>query len=420
MKLFDLLVREIRFRKLNFALSVTSVVVGSGCVVAALLVLRAFDKETEQTLATMAETSRKAWAQFQDEMRKDMLDMGFNLMILHKEQNISDPPDQAKYLPESYIQRLADSRIATINHVLPFLQQKVWWPERKRWVALVGTTGEIYVKNASRQQPMLERVASGNAIVGYAIHQSLDLKVGDQLAVLGKEFKIQECLSAKSFEEDEQIWIPLKDAQKLLDKKDAITGLLAINCLCSPKDLLRIHEEIASLLPDTRVVEYSSRLLTRANVRSKAALQAEEAFAREKTGRQQLREKRVAFAAVVPPLVVAVSVVWLALLMWNNTQQRRVELAILRAMGLASRKVLALFIGKAVVVGVIGALVGLPLGVVCAACFAGDVAALVGTRDLVPFALYVTAAVFMSVVGSWIPASLAAGTDPARILTEES
>ena len=64
------------------------------------------------------------------------------------------------------------------------------------------------------------------------------------------------------------------------------------------------------------------------------------------------------FAAVFVPLVVAVSVVWLAFLIWSNVRQRKTEIGILSAMGLPARSILFLFIGKAVIVGLAGSLVG--------------------------------------------------------------
>lgn len=418
MNLFQLLKREICYRKLNFALSLTSVALGVACVSGTVLMLRVFDQETEQALTTMAQNSRSAWDKFQEEMRKDMLSMGFNLMILHKDYNLSSPPDQARYLPESYIQRLAESRLATINHVLPFLQQKVWWPERKRWVTLVGTTGEVYVQSG-QQKPMLPRVQKDHAILGFAIHQSLNVKTGDELALCGRTFTVQECRPAKGFDEDEQIWIPLADSQEILDKKGLITGMLAVNCQCAPKDLIKIHREVGALLPDTRVVEHNSQLVARANVRSKSALEADQALARETAMREQLKEKRLSFAAILLPLVAMVSIAWLAFLVWSNVQQRRAEIGILSAMGVPPGRILLLFIAKAVVVGFIGSLIGFCLGVAFAVMQAGLTTRMLQPADAGDAAIYMAAAVMMSVVGSWVPAMLASRIDPAVTLREE-
>lgn len=418
MKLLPLLFKEMWHRKLNSILSVTSVAIGVACVVSSVLSLRLFDAETEHTLARMTETSRRAWDHFQDEMRKEMLEMGFNLMILHKEHQLSSPSDQAQCLPESYVNRLASSKLATINHVLPFLQQKVWWSERKRWITLVGTTGEVLVQSA-QQEPMLPRVRDGGVILGYGIHQSLSLAPNDKIVISGREFIVQECLPAKGFEEDEQLWIPLATAQEMLHLEGKITGMLAVNCNCAPKDLIKIHHDIAALLPDTRVVEYNSRIMARANVRSKAAIEADESLEREKITREQLKEKRLNFAAILIPLTMVASMAWLVFLMWSNVQQRKTEIGILCAMGLPSRSILALFTAKAAVIGFVGSIFGLLLGILFVAITTESFWHLLHASDYGTFTLYLLAATFMSVVGSWIPALLASQLDPAVALREE-
>ena len=418
MKLIHLLIKEMLHRRLNLGLSLASVAIGVACVVGTLLTFRVFDIETEQTLASMAEQSQQAWDKFQDEMRKEMLEMGFNLMILHKDYNLSTPPEQARFLPESYVNCLAESRLATINHVLPFLQQKIWWAEKKRWITLVGTTGEVLVQSA-RQTPMLPRVNEGSVILGFGIHQSLNLHVHDRLVLSDRTFTVQECLPAKGFDEDEQVWIPLSTAQEMLNRKGLITGLLAINCNCAPKDLIKIHLEIAALLPDTQVVEYNSRIMARANVRSKAALEADEALEREKTTREALKEKRMGFAAILVPFIIVMSMAWLTFLMWSNVQQRKSEIGILCAMGMPSRSILALFTVKAAIIGASGSLLGLIFGIALVTARTGLFTQVITVSDLGGFTVYLVVATLMSLLGSWVPALVASQLDPAVTLREE-
>jgi putative ABC transport system permease protein len=419
MRILSLLAKEIAHRKLNFTLSALSVAIGVACVVGTVLILRVFDRETEKTLASMSDSSRMAWDKFQDEMRKDMLEMGFNLMILNKDYELSSPSGDEKYLPESYVNLMARLPMALINHVMPFLQQKVWWPEQKRWITLAGTTGEVFISDPTSQKPIIPRVKKGSAILGYAIHQGLGLKPGDSLTLSNRTFVIQECLPAKGFEDDEQVWIPLTDVQEMLNKKGLITGLYAVNCQCAPKDLLGLHRTIEDLLPGSKVIEHNSKLVARAKVRSKSAVEADEALARERAAREQLKEKRLAFAAILVPFIVVVSVAWLAFLMWSNVRQRKEEIGILSAIGLPSRSILFLFLGKAIVTGILGSLIGLGLGIGVAVYRSGSPAGLLASADATKFCVYVAGAIVMSIVASWIPALVASRIDPAVTLREE-
>jgi putative ABC transport system permease protein len=147
-------------------------------------------------------------------------------------------------------------------------------------------------------------------------------------------------------------------------------------------------------------------------------VEADQALEREKETRKQLKERRLAFAAVFVPLVVVVSVVWLAFLIWSNVRQRKTEIGILSAMGLPARSILFLFIGKAVIVGLAGSLVGFGAGVALVAVQGGAVATVVRSSDIPLAAGYLLVAVLMSMVASWVPALMAARMDPAVSLRE--
>ena len=63
-------------------------------------------------------------AKLKDDTRKAMLKLGFNVVILPKDQNLSDwyADDYAsKYMPEEYVTKLANSRVVTVRHFLPSL-----------------------------------------------------------------------------------------------------------------------------------------------------------------------------------------------------------------------------------------------------------------------------------------------------------
>src|SRR5438105_7079834 len=85
-----LILREICYRKLNFALGVLSVLVAVGCLVAALAFLHAHDLRTEEVIAAKEAETRQQVAKLEDDYRKIGVGMGFNLLILPRDQNLSD------------------------------------------------------------------------------------------------------------------------------------------------------------------------------------------------------------------------------------------------------------------------------------------------------------------------------------------
>jgi len=418
MQALRLLVREIAHRKLIFLAGAIAVALSMGISVGAVMLLRAFDAETESILESKEREVTRAWARFKDDVRKTMLELGFNLVVLHEKQNLSTPDEHAHHLPESYARTLADAKLMSINHVLPFLKQKVWWRERDRWITVYGTPGEVQIKDPSKQVPMVTMIKPGHASLGRGVHKSLGLKEGDRLLLLGREFVIQDCRSAEGFEEDEQIRIPLDEAQALLDKQGMITGLMAVNCVCAdPEGMAKIRKQIQELLPGTQVLEHKGNMVVRVEERARAAREAEASLARERQARARLHEGREAFNATLIPLVSVVAVVWLGLITWLNVRHRRGEIAILRAIGWTDRRVFGLIIGKAVLIGLIGGILGCVGGVGLVALRRQS--AVEFSYDAGLLVVSVLGAVLLAVLASWVPATLAARTDPAVVLQEE-
>ena len=425
MSVAHLVVREIAFRKLSFALGVLSVLAAVGTLVAALTVLRKHDARTEQIIAAKEAATKARLAQLEDDYRKITLKMGFNVLILPKDQNLSDlyADDYAtKYMPEEYAPRLAKSRVATINHILPSLQQKVKWPESDRTVLLMGVRGEVYLPS-KQQKPLLQPVEPGQMILGAELARNLQLKKGDRTKLMGREFTVHQINEERGTKDDITVWIDLATAQELLDKKGLINAILALDCTCATVDrLAQIRGEIAKILPDTQIIEFQSQALARAETRHRAAAEAVAAIEQEKQNRARLRRERESFAAVLVPVVMLGSAVWIGFLALANVRERRTEIGVLRALGLRRRQIFSLFLGKAVLTGLVGAALGYAAGVLAGNSWkeAADQTPLtLPWLDPTLLAIVLVAAPVLAAIASWLPALIAAQQDPADILREE-
>lgn len=425
MNLYRLVLREIIHRPLSFVLAALSASVAVAFLVAAMTILQKHDVRTDQIIAAKEAATRQEMAKLEDDYRKMMLKLGFNVMILPKDQNLSDlyADDYAsKYMPEEYATRLARSRVATINHVLPSLQQKVKWPEYGRTVLLMGVRGEVYAHNPTHK-PLQETVAPGTLVLGQELARSLPLHVGDKTKVMGREFTVAKINPERGNKDDITIWINLLEAQELLDKRGLINGILALDCTCDTLDRLGlIRPEIAKILPDTQVIEYASQSLTRAEARQRAKDEAQASIVREQEGRAKLRSQREALAAVLVPVVMVGSAIWIGLLALANVRERRGEIGILRALGLRSRRILLIFLGKAVVVGFAGAVVGYLIGRAMGTLWRetpGAPPIPIAFLDPKLLLLIALATPLLATLASWLPAISATQQDPAIVLREE-
>ena len=428
MTIWSLLVREILHRKFNFALGVFSVMVASGSLIGAVTLLRIHDIQTGQILEEKQAELAANMAQLQDETRKAMLKLGFNVVILPKDQNLSDwySDDYAsKYMPEDYVEKLADSGVVTVRHFLPSLQQKIEWPERKRKIILVGTRGEVPNLHKSLVKPLVQSVPPGTITLGHELHRSMDIKVGDNVVLMEKSFKVNACYKERGNKDDITAWIYLAEAQELLDKPGKINAILALECHCTGDALPIIRKEIAGVLPNTQVIERGSRAIARAEARTKVAEQALLAVENEKTARATLRQSREHFASILIPVVVTACAVWVAVLGFTNVRTRRDEIGILRTLGVSARHVLIMFMSRHVLLGVLGGALGFGAGVLSAVYFGaarqGTSLQTIGT-DFSWAGLLVASvggAAALAVIAGWIPALIATRQDPAVVLHEE-
>jgi ABC-type lipoprotein release transport system permease subunit len=421
MSVTHLIWRELRYCWLTFALGVVAVAAATGCLVAVVVLLRAHDRRTEELVAAKQNQTQERMRRLEDDYRK--INKEFNLLILHKDQDLSAYYTKGyadRDMPETYARKLADARVLTINHVLPLLQQRLFWPERKREIVLIGVRGEVYVQS-KKQEPILHPVPKGSVVVGHELHQALGLDAGAKLTLLGRPFTISKVQEAHGNADDVTLWIDLQEAQDLLGKNGSINGILALECGCAPERLPKIRSEVASQLPQTQVVEFHTQATARAEARSRAAEEAKDAVESEKQGRARLREEREATAAMLAPVVLVVGVVWIGLLTLANVRDRALEVGVLRALGLRTGQVVWLFLGRALLLGLLGGLLGVAAGLAAALPFAeathGGAGPLLSGVAVVLLAAPL-AAMLLAALAAWLPIQVAVRRDPALALRE--
>lgn len=420
MRIRNLVLKEIKNRKLNFLSGLISVIIAVSTVTGAITLLRIHDMETTEIITTKEKETRERMALLQDDYRKISKDLGFNLLILPKDQNITDlyaDNYASKYMPESFVDSLAASKSVLIRHLLPTLQQKMTWPEEKRTIVLTGTRGEVPFLHKAPKEPMMDAVSPGEMIIGYELHNSLGLKPGDKTVLMGKEFSILKCNEARGNIDDITIWVNLGEAQKMLDKEGEINAILALKCHCASNELASVRAEVHNVLPGTQVYEKGSKILVRAEARDRAAKEAKEAIDAEILHREQLRAENENFSAILLPVVILMSMIWIVLLLMGNVRDRKGEIGIMRAIGVKEKKIMYLFFQKALIMGLLGAFVGNFLGIVIVSLWEGVFNP--GFLDLPLLALILLLAGVLSIISAYIPATIAARQDPADILKEE-
>ena len=437
MKVRRLILLEIMHRKLGFALAVSTIAASVAALVAVAGLLGSHDLRTTGMLDEMnAETLRmeerftREMKAYEDGVRKTMKGLGFNVFIFPEGQELDEVYAEgfaSKTMPEDYANTLAQSKIVTVNHLLPSLTRKLKWPERERTVILIGIRGEVPIAHKDPKKPLIDPVPKGRIVLGYELHRSLGLSEGNSTVFMGREFTIEKCHSERGTKDDVTIWMHLGECQELLGEEGRINAIKALECNCASIDRLgEIRKEIAGILPGTKVIETESKALARAEARNKAKKLSQTAIAAKKAETVKLRADRERLRVedgqkynALLSVVIVLSMAWVAFLAFSNSRDRRSEIGILRAMGISTGAILSALMGRAFLVGFTGAGLTLLLAFILSAPLSEHLNGfeLQSLAGYVPMVLLCVPA--LSCAASWLPALQAVNRDPATILRNE-
>ncbi len=440
----QLMLAEIWHRKANFVLSILAVVVATTLFVASPTIMRGYGYESDQRLAAMHRETATKLEQMQEESAADignmekrtrriMRDLGFNLRIVHRNTDMAQFHANfvAFDMPEEYLQLLANApEITKIVHLVATVKQMIEIDGSPRLV--IGYAPEATQSHIEKKAPMGYQVKPGEVFLGSVA--AAGYKIGDKIDILGQSFKVARILEEHgSRDEDIAIMMDLRTAQKLLGKEGRLSEIVALGCKCKTVERIEeIRAQLEGILPEARVMEISTRAIARDKQRKLLSAYHQEAMEKythdreqivrdEQEGRQGVISLLSLLTGVITPLVVLACAMWIGFLAWANTRERRTEIGLLRALGKRSAAIAAIFLGKAVLLGVAGGVFGSLLGMILAQ-WAGMRMFAAGGGEFSPSATVLIATILgaplVSAMASYLPTLAALRQDPAVVLLD--
>ncbi len=380
---FRLILKEVLHRKVNFLLSVLAVVLAVGLYVAFTMMGKASANET----------------------RKIMLELGQNLRIIPNDTEMDEfwiTGFSEATMPQDYIYRFAEKSGYSYTHLTATLHQKIKW--RDKTVILTGVMPEVFPPDKSFQKPMTFTVKPGTAYLGGELASALQVHENDEIEIAGRKLKVIKTLSFKGSIDDIRIYCHLDDAQKILNLPGRINEIKALECMCYAATdldpLTAAQEQLKDLLPEGRVL----LLDTIAQIRIK-----------QRTATQ----KHMNFIMSCTFIGCGVMIGILAMV---NVRDRKAEIGLLQVLGYQCTGISLLFLGKALLTGIIGAIVGFFVGTKLALMFGADIfpvtakAISIDSSLLNDVLLWTPAFV---IVASFLPIIIAVTNDPAMSLRED-
>lgn len=420
MSVWKLVLAEIRVRPWSFAIAALVIGVATAAVIAGPLLLDAYTRQTDQAVARLEQETQQELAKLDKQTKRIMRDLGINLRIVHRDTKLGGLYTEFKAVdfPEAYIDRLARApQIQTIVHVIATLQEKIQW--NNRTALLVGMRPVLTASQKNEEKPhMVKPVEPGTVILGYEL--AGDTKAGDVVEILGKRFRVASVRPQSGTLEDVQLVMDLHEAQELVGKPGRIHQILALNCKCKGNRISRIRKELESVLPDTKVTEHLSRATAREKQRDAVEKARRKQIARLKEERRRNEAAQATLLGILLPLAVAFSAAIVGLLSWLNVRERRSEVGILRALGKGGGMIAWLFLGKSLLVGAVGGILGCAGGYLVAdqliaSAEAATFAELAWDNTLALVAML--GAPLVACMAAYLPTLSALTQDPAAILS---
>lgn len=110
MTLLKLIIKEIAHRKLNFCLSIFAIAVAASSWLLSEAFLKSSHLKSEEIIKAKVEETKTLMKKLEDDIRKSMKGLGFNIYIFPEGQNMSEVYSQgfaSKTMPEEYVYKLS-------------------------------------------------------------------------------------------------------------------------------------------------------------------------------------------------------------------------------------------------------------------------------------------------------------------------
>lgn len=404
MHLWTLIVKELRLRPVPMATCGLAILLG----VTALVAVRTVTVYAERAVA------------------RDLDALGANVLVLPRGVSLQDyyaADTHGETLPEEYVERLTLSGLEGVDNLSPRLcvpvslagrpttltgilprsefQAKAAWGGAGIFARPAGCGSEADVPLAPSADPaalarkrIIDHLAEKEALVGAEAAARAGLNEGDTLALLGESFTVLAVLPTTGTIDDSRVFAHLHTVQRLAGKGEVVNAIEIIGC-CK-QIAAGLVEKIAEVLPEARVTTIAQVVKTQQNVN------------------RTMGNLSLAFLG----LLLVVGGASTAGALYGNVSERRREIGTLMALGATSGLVLRLFMGKALVLGLLGGLMGAVLGSALAVWLGPHLANVVVHPLPSPVAGGIGVAVAMALAASLWPAWRAARLDPCACFQE--
>jgi putative ABC transport system permease protein len=405
MRFHTFVLRELFARPGPMLTSVLIILLGVGALVAI------------QTLSTYSELA----------VARELDSLGANVLILPRGVTVQDyyaADMQDEVLPEEYVMRLTLSTVQGVDNLSPKLTVSVPFGGRQATLTGILPKSEFQAKaawagagifarplgcGAAAQVPVnsqpsdprvlarkrvIDNLGDHEVLLGADMAGRHRLKEGDTIQLLGHDFAVLAILPTTGTVDDGRIFAHLHTVQELAGRGPVVNAIEVVGC-CK-QIAAGLVDNLRDLLPDAKVVTIAQVVQT------------------QQTVNQMMSRLAIGLLGIL----MIVGSVSMASAMYSNVNERRREIGTMMALGATPGFVLRVFLGKAVLLGLVGGLIGAVLGTLVAVSFGPHLVNTVVQPLPWLIAAGTGTALLMTAAATYLPARRAARLDPCFCLRE--
>jgi putative ABC transport system permease protein len=270
---------------------------------------------------------------------------GPNIVITPETQSINVPYGnvmigKSTFMEEELQKLTSITNAKNIRIVSPKLYAQVQSGDKTLLLLGLNIEDEQYLKVWWDINGEIPGDASNEALLGSEIIKALELSIGSTLELNGEPFTVSGYLNQTGSHDDYTVFIPLASAQALMGQPGEIS-LADIGALCTDCPVEVISNQIMAAIP---------------GVRASPVLQAVET-------RMQTVEQAAQFSLMLASVVLVAGCVSVMNTMVSSVHQRKREIGVFMSLGADDVFVYKIFIFEALLLGVVGGVLGSGLGV---------------------------------------------------------
>lgn len=327
MKLHNISFGNIKRRKAKMLFLIMGLIIGISIVVTLLSIVESMTQDIEERLN-----------QF-----------GANIVVVPKTENLSLNYGGISVGGVNYnVNELDQERLADLGKIKNAKNLAVVAPKvlgavtiKDREVLLMGVEfkQELHLKTWWMKKGGAFPWAKSEVVMGSRIADLLGFNIGDEIELSGTKFTISTILKPTGAAEDDAVIADLLAAQKLLGKEGKIS-MIEISAFCQGCPIAEMTLQIAEKFPGAKVTAMKQAVMSK--------MQSIDMFK--------------SFSLGVSVIVILIGSLMVLVTMMGSVNERTREIGIFRAIGFRQGHVMQIILLEALILGVLGGLLGFVLG----------------------------------------------------------